>query len=223
MATGDISGGGSSQGAVRRRRGASRVDIRRGAGAASAHPGPLHRGWAEFPKVVQNALDVVGIDGPAAKEPEIAPAIGPGRSVKAASGDVSGGRLTQCSIHAGRPAGSIFIAGPHGIASAHPGPLVRGWVELPKIIELAIVAVDIEALAPEEPEITAAVGPALAAESASGHVCGGRRSQCAINSGPATRSALTITADGVASAHPRPFVRGWIELPKVVELAAVTA
>src|ERR1019366_6426235 len=96
----------------------------------------------------------------------------------------------------------------------------------PQVVEFALIAVGIEALAPKKPEMAAAIGPGqtiIIRVTASGNISGGRRSQRAVNSGLAAderATALdTVASDRAASAHPRPFLRGRIELPKVVEVA----
>ena len=120
----------------------------------------------------------------------MAAAVGPASSVIAASGDVSGGRRAQRAVHARM----IDRA-----ASAHPRPLVRGRIELPKVVEIAMSAVGIAAISSKEPEIAAAVGPAHSVIAASGDVSGGRRSQRAVHA---------RLVDRAASAHPCPLVRG---------------
>src|ERR1039458_10342200 len=91
--------------------------------AASAHPCPFVRGRIELPKVVEIAGKIrtkTSIDVTAPKEPEIAVAVGgPGRSVTAASGDVSSSRRAQRAVHSG-PA---FIGAGYRLAAAHPCPV----------------------------------------------------------------------------------------------------
>ena len=195
--------------------------------AASAHPRPLVRGRIELPKVVEIASRAVGIGSIAAEEPEISAVVGPARTELASSGNISGGGRSQRAVHAGL-AGRDAIT-PFRAASVHPAPQIRGRIELPKVVEIARIAVGIEATAAEEPEITAGIAPARNAIAASGDVSGSRRSQRAVHSGWATEGPVrslyvgnkTVTRIRIASAHPRPLVGGGSELPKVVEAAPI--
>jgi hypothetical protein len=94
---------------------------------------------------------------------------------------------------------------------------IRGGIELPKVVEIAAIADCIGAIAPKEPEIAAVVGPTAGVIAASGNVSGSRCTQRAVHSGLGA-----VAADGAASAHPCPFVCCRIELPKVVEVAAIS-
>jgi hypothetical protein len=162
--------------------------------AASAHPCPLVRGRVELPKVVETVESITGYSARAPKEPEIAVAVGPCRSGYAGSWDVSSGGRSQRAVHAGLVTSA---------ASSHPRPFVRGRAEHPQLV----------ARTPKEPEIAVAVGPTRSAIAASRDVSGSGRSQRAVDAGLVTSAA---------SAHPGPFVRGRIELPKVVEFGEIS-
>ena len=159
-----------------------------------------------LPEIVEIAYSAVGIVAIAPKEPEMAAAVSQAHGALVASGDVSGGGRSQCAVHARLV---------DRAASAHPRPLVRGRIQYPKVVEMATIAVGTNSISPNEPEMATAVGPACCYISASGDISSGRRSQRAVHTGLATAKA----GHRAASAHPRPLVRGWIELPKVVEIA----
>ena len=156
--------------------------------AASAHPRPFFCRRIELPKVVERNRTVASVTiAVASKEPEMAAAVGPTSSSFAGSGNVSGNRYAQRAVH------SLLVT---TAASAHPGPLVLGRIELPKVVERAMMSIGIVANnAPKEPEIAAAVGPGRSAIAGSGDVAGSWHAQCAIHSG---------LADRAASAHPDP-------------------
>ena len=173
----DVSGGRRAQRAVYARL----VDR-----AASAHPRPLVGGRIEHPKVVEIAR-TGGTEALSPKEPEMTAAVDPASSVISASRDVSRGRRAQRAVYA------RMI---NRAAAAHPHPLVRGWIELPEIVEIAKIARRVLALPSKDPEMAAAVGPAHSIVVASGDVPGGRRSQ---------RAVYASMVDRVASAHPGPI------------------
>ena len=215
-ASGNVSGGRHTQRAIhtglstKRRLAVISSSIRPATAhrAASAHPCPFVRGRIELPKVVERGgCNKVAHAQATPKEPEIAFAVGPGRSTLAAWGDVSGGRHTQDAIH------SRLLA--HA-ASTHPGPFICGRIELPKLVEIVpgdlTHATHAGATAPKEPEIAVLVGPAHRVNADSGEVSGSKRSQCTVHSKRATRAA---------SAHPCPFVRGRVKNPEVVAIATL--
>ncbi len=86
------------------------------------------------------------------------------------------------------------------------------WLILPKVVGPARIAIVSVAFPCKEPEIAVEVDPGYGGLPGSGIVRGGMRSQCAVD------SRLIYC---VASAHPRPFHRGRIELPKIVEIATI--
>ena len=157
-------------------------------------------GWTELPEVVETAGRVIDFVA-APKEPEMAAAVDPGGSGVAASGHVSSRRRSQRAVHANL----VTRAG-----SAHPCPLAGGRIELPKIVEFSARSRGAGAGAPKEPEMAAAVGPTRGLLAASWDVAGRRRAQRAVDA---------RLAHGVASTHPCPLIRGWIEVPQVVEVA----
>src|SRR5580658_4865941 len=88
----------------------------------------------------------------------------------------------------------------HRAGSTHPCPLARGRIELPKVIEVTVVSGSVVAVAPEEPEITAAVSPGHSVIPGSGEVSGRRSTQRAVHP-----RLTTIAAERVAPAHPGPI------------------
>src|ERR1019366_6373835 len=187
-ASGSVSGSRCSQRAVHTGLASADDEIKficdtSGRRGASTHPRPFVHGRIELPKVVEGGKIALGIVATAPKEPEMAAAVGPGRSGSAASGDVSGSGRSQRAVDSGPTA--ISAGRRHRAAPSHPRPFVRGRIELPKVVEKALLCVDIVAIAPKEPEIASTVGPAQSVNSASGDVSGGRRSQGAVHSGPA--------------------------------------
>ena len=140
-------------------------------------------------------------------------AIGPTNRVIAATGNVSGDRSSQRAVHSGI---AFFITGDR-TASPHPGPFSIGAerrIELPQVIEKAIIAVGIVTAAAKEPKVAAAVGPTHSSVPSSGDVTGSRRSHRAVHS----RSASGWERVRAASAYPCPLVCRRIELPQVVQL-----
>ena len=142
-------------------------------GAASPHPRPLLGGRVELPEIIQVASILVRIESGAAEKPEIAVAVTPVRCQISTARDVCGGRGAEGPVDPRLPTGNrvaACAAGRYGAASPHPRPLLRGGLELPQVIQLTEVSVGIDALAPEKPEIAAAVGPSRRAVSGAGNV-----------------------------------------------------
>ena len=86
------------------------------------------------------------------------------------------------------------------VASAHPHPFAGGRIELPKIIEIAGIAIGIVAPAPKEPEMAAVIGPTGSAIASSGGISGSMRTQRTVDSG-----LTAVVAECAASTHPCPF------------------
>src|SRR5208283_4059657 len=91
------------------------------------------------------------------KEPQISTAIDPGRCLLAASRSISSGSRSQRAVDA-RLETSVRPATERA-ASAHPGPQIGGGIVFPQVVELAPIPIQVIAVAPEEPEMAAGVGP----------------------------------------------------------------
>src|SRR5580658_3162358 len=132
---------------------------------ASTHPRPFVGGRIELPKVVEFAGNAVDVVIPPPKEPEITIAIGPAGGEIPASRCVSRRGRSQCAVDSG-----LAAVASDGVVSAHPRPFAGGGIELPKVVEIAEIAVGIVPVASQEPEIATVVGPARGADAASGNV-----------------------------------------------------
>jgi hypothetical protein len=122
--------------------------------ATPAHPCPHVSGRVELPKVIENALYTTCIISLSSKEPKITVNIRPCRFRKSPTGEVSSSWFSQNAILPGGTA-----VGPKSTASAHPGPLVAGRIELPEIIWRSTGSVRGVAPSAKEPEIAVLIGP----------------------------------------------------------------
>ncbi len=220
-ATGNVGCGGNTQGAVH----SGLATIFAGYCAASAPPCPLLGRGSKLPKVVEQAPYTVRVVARAPEKPEIAAGIGPARRNGATSRNVGCGGNTQGAVHSGF---ATIIAAHGSTASAHPCPFHGGRVELPEIVKRPPSGARIDAFPPKEPEMAAAIDPTGRSCPSTGSVCGGKCTQRAVHSGPATDGPtkdvpfVDLGADTpcrAASVPPCPFTGGLIKLPKVVEIA----
>ena len=177
------------------------VDCGLAARNLSTHPGPVASGRTEPPKVVETPLGTDRVQAQPPEEPKTTAAICPAHCATASSGSVSSSASSLCAVDA-RLASRI--------AAGHPGPLIRGGVVLPKVVEKTIAIIGVVVKPPEEPEVAAAVDPARRACAVSREISCSRGSQRAEDSSLATRAA---------SAHPGPLLGGGIEHPEVVEVS----
>src|SRR5580658_644827 len=155
----------------------------------------------ELPQVVEISLRSGRVEAVPAEEPEIARRIDPARGAESTSGSVRGGGCSQRAVDSGLAAAEADCA-----AAAHPRPLARvpGCARsvLPQVVEISETSGRVVALPAEEPEVARPIDPAHGAESTSGNVRGGWRSQRAVDSGLAA-----VVADCAAASHPRPLAR----------------
>ena len=122
---------------------------------------PVNCLWLIAPQVVNVSSIAV-----TAEEPESAALIDPTGSVDSCTWDVSGSRYSQVAVHAGLV---------YRVAPTHPGPLIRRWTKLPKIIEVSIGSSRIVALTAKEPKIALAICPTNQLLSASRDIARARR------------------------------------------------
>src|SRR5262249_4658964 len=89
---------------------------------------------------------------------KVAAAVTPGARSTPASGEVARRRRTHCTVDPSLTARSV--AGyRHCAASPHPRPLARSRIELPQVIEEAVIVLGIIPLAAEEPETAVCASP----------------------------------------------------------------
>src|SRR5580698_7130110 len=168
------------------------------------HPRPQARGNGILPQIVQvavtlhtRAADVAG----AAEEPEVAGGVGPGNRLPARHRYVAdrGGALRAVGT------GSV-----DGVGAAHPGPQAGARRELPQVIQQTAIPGAVVALAPEQPEVAARVGPTRGELPRAGDITGGGRALGTVD---------TVGITHIRAAHPRPFTRARGILPQVVQRA----
>src|SRR5260370_32136678 len=79
----------------------------------------------------------------------------------------------------------------HSAATAHPGSLVCGRIELPEIVEIGLIPVGVYSVDAKEPEIAALISPAGGATSRARYVPCGWRPQSSIRTGVILLAAAT--------------------------------
>ncbi len=100
-----------------------------------------------------------------------------------------------------------------GTASAHPCPLAGGRIELPKVIEIAIIGeLRPYPQPPKSQKLPATVGPGVSGRAATGHISGSGRPLCTVRT----------HATGVGPSDPDPQIGRRIELPKVIQIVEIT-
>jgi hypothetical protein len=165
------------------------------------------------PQVVQIAISEVRIEPLTAPKPEIPLLVCPTDTRRPAPWLVAWSRSPECAVY---PCACRNIG--KRAKPAHPCPLVRRRIELPKIVESVPVRIGIEALAPKKPEVSIDVPPVERVHAAPRDVTGSRNSQRAVHTGPVA-IYLRCAVQCAAAAHPRPLVCRGVELPKVIENA----
>ncbi len=211
--------------------------------AVCTHPFPFHCRRIELPHFT------------VPKNPKVASSVGPACRTSIcykAVGDVTCSRDSQRTVYSGRGIKTTdpfiicigilkIVLARQSVASAHPGPFLRGWIELPKVVEettikdigwRARIIEGIAAHASKKPGITVSVSPGSFVNSGSWKVSGGRCTQRAVDSGLSTTYSSPIVRSWIsetfgiwlAPRQPGPFVDGGIEVPKAVtrSLATVT-
>ena len=182
-------------------------------GRVPAHPGPLVRRRVELPQLVQVALILIGVESPAAKQPQVAVLIGPSCRLPTRSPNVPGGRSAQGAVNAG-----LDPRVAEGAAAVHPRPFACRGIKLPKIVGHTIQTVGVVAPSPKNPPVPPLVAPTRCQEKASGVIGGRGRSQRSIHSG----WARVVSGQRVAPTHPSPLVDRRVEDPHVVENAPLS-
>src|SRR5207302_1829735 len=153
-------------------------------------PSPLARDDVELPQIVERP-DIVGrIPAVASEEPQIPVRVDPADRVFPRAGNVGRGGGAFRTVDA-----DLIL----GVRAAYPGPLAAGDVVFPQVVEIPEGDHRLDravAIAPEEPQIAAGVGPADRAVSRSGNVA---------RSGRAFGAVGPELVDRAGPAHPGPL------------------
>src|SRR5208337_3346332 len=99
-----------------------------------------------LPQVIETDLSVAGVEAATAHEPEVAIAPCPCCLVSPRSRNVSGGGYAQHAVDA-----RLTAVAANRIIAAHPRPLVREWIELPKLVQIAKCACGIKTGSSKKP------------------------------------------------------------------------
>ena len=148
----------------------------------------------------------------APEKPKMLAVVCPTCGAPAATRDISGTGATLSPIYSGL----ACIHTRDSIASPHPRPFESSGVEFPKVVEITISALGIQAFSAEQPQIAVLVGPTGGIPPASRSAGGSRRTEGTVDSVHARSPECGKYA---APAHPGPFVLRGAEFPKVIEVA----
>ena len=187
----------------------------------SAHPRPLPARRGEFPNVVRIAEVTVCVKSIAAEEPQVPLAVSPPRCPLSAPRNVIGPGRAQRPVHSrlstGQGPHDIVVCNTHAArscaASAHPGPLVDGWVVFPQFVEV-ILRLHAHVVRPsaKQPEVSLLVRPCSGTLTSARCIPGRRRAESPIHARLRARVPIreATASDRAAAAHPRPLASGRI-------------